>query len=72
MATLKINAIRANLAHSAHKILGAVFVVICLAISATYADDNTSKSTQTTKAKSAQNGGGGTPNPNPKNPSTLI
>ena len=40
------------------KILGAVFVVICLTLSATYADDNTSKSTQTTKAKSAQNGGG--------------
>lgn len=43
------------------KILGAVFVVICFAFSATYADDsNTSKSTQTTKAKSAQIGGGGT------------
>ncbi len=56
------------------KILGAVFVVICFAFSATYADDsNTSKSTQTTKAKSAQNGGGGgTPSPNPKNLSILI
>lgn len=53
------------------KILGAVFVVICF--SATYADDsNTSKSTQTTKAKSAQNGGGERQSPNPKNPSNLI